>query len=246
MVIETAPRRDSVVPSAAPASPPGDVTGLGNVAGPDTPLPYGPFMTRLLEPLRRGFLLFNGSFMVPGLRSGFGLLMSSPMTGHLMLLRTRGRRSGLPRDVPLGYVIRDGAVYCVAGYGVRTPWYLNLLDTPTVEVVLPGRRFRGVAEPVTDDTEWIRTYRALIKSFGVIGRLTSGDLAGLDDTTVLAAHRSLPVVRIRRLDPPGPIQAGAWDPGGRGWLVSHGLLIAGLLAARRIHSRGVRRAKRAR
>lgn len=153
-------------------------------------------------------------------------LIGNPFTAYILLLRTRGRRTGVMREAPLGYVIRDGFAYCVAGYGVRTPWYLNLLDNPTVEVVLPGRTIRAVAEPVTDEAEWLRTYRALIGSFGLVGRLVDGDPRGLDDATLLATHRSLPVVRIRSLDPPGPIVAGSWDPGGRGWLFAWGAFLS--------------------
>lgn len=191
-------------------------------------LPYGPLLSRWLRPMQRGFLFLNRWFMGPVLRSPFGRLMGNPATSYLFLLRTRGRRTGALREAPLGYVIRDGFVYCVAGYGTRTPWYLNLLDNPTVQVVLPGRTIRGVAEPVTDDAEWLRMYRALIGSFGLVGGLVDGDPRRLDDATLLAAHRSLPVIRIRSLDPPGPIVAGTWDPGGRGWLFAWGGL-AGLL-----------------
>ena len=109
-------------------------------------------------------------------------------------------------------------------YGVATPWYRNLVDNPTVEVVLPGRTIRGIAEPVTDDAEWLRAYRTLIAGFGLVGRLVDGDPRRLDDATLLATHRSLPVIRIRSPDPPGPIAAGPWDPGGRAWLVSVGAL----------------------
>lgn len=192
-------------------------------------LPYGPILRRVLRPVQRGFLIVNRWLVRPMLRSPFGRFVGNPVTGHLLLLRTRGRRTGLAREVPLGYVILDGSVYSVAGYGVGTPWYRNLLDNPTVQVVLPGRTMRGIAEPVTDDAEWLRAYRALIGSFGLVGRLVDGDPRRLDDAELLATHRSLPVVRIRSLDPPGPVSAGPWDPGGRGWLVSYGTIAAGLI-----------------
>lgn len=172
----------------------------------------------MLRPVQRGFLVVNRWLVGPMLRSPLGRLVGNPATGHLLLLRTRGRRTGQVREAPLGYVILDGFVYCVAGYGVRTPWYLNLLDNATVEVVLPGRTIRGVAEPVGDPAEWLRAYRALIGSFGLVGRLVDGDPRRLDDGELLATHRSLPVIRIRSLDPAGPVPVGPWDAGGRGWL----------------------------
>lgn len=183
-------------------------------------LPYGPLLSRVLRPVQRGFLIVNRWLLGPLLRSPFGRLIGNPVTAYLLLLRTRGRRTGLVREAPLGYVLQDGYAYCVAGYGVRTPWYLNVLSNPTVEVVLPGRRVRGVAEPVTDDAEWLRTYRALIRGFGLVGRLVDGDPRRLDDATLLATHRSLPIVRIRALEPSGPLVGGWWDPGGRAWLLA--------------------------
>ena len=197
-------------------------------------LPYAPIVARLLRPIQHGFLWLNRWFMAPALRSGLGPIIGNPVTAHLMLLRTRGRRSGRVREAPLGYVIRDGFVYCVAGYGTRTPWFLNLVANPTVEVVLPGRTLRGVAEPVTDDAEWLRAYRSLIGSFGLVGRLVDGGVDRLDDATLLATHRVLPVVRIRSVDPPGPLHAGPWDPGGRGWLLVWGGFLGGVALALRL------------
>ena len=196
-------------------------------------LPYGPLMTSLLRPLQRGFLLVNRGFMAPLARSGLGWLIGNPLTGHVMLLRTRGRRSGLVREAPLGYVIRDGAVYCVAGYGERTPWFQNLLAHPRVEVFLPTRRFSGRAEPVTDPAEWLAAYRALTASFGLIGRAVVGDVGRLDDATLLARHRSLPVVRITPNEDEAPLRPGWFDPGGRGWIVPYATMVALALLGRR-------------
>ena len=198
-------------------------------------LPYGPRLTRLLRPLQRGFLAVNQKFMAPLIRNGFGWLVGNPMTGHLMLLRTRGRRSGLLREAPLGYVIRDGAVYCVAGYGEPTPWFRNLVADPNVEVVLPTRRFQGHAEPVTDPAEWLATYRALIESFGLVGRAVVGDVRRLDDATLLERHRALPVVRITPRYGDAPLVAGPFDPGGLGWILPYGAtLLVGAAAWRLI------------
>lgn len=189
-------------------------------------LPYGPVMTRLLRPLQRGFLVLNRGFMAPLIRHGFGWLVGNPLTGHLMLLRTRGHRSGRIREAPLGYVIGDGAVYCVAGYGASTSWLRNLIADPSVEVVLPTRRFRGTAEPVTDPDEWLATYRALIASFGLIGRTIVGDVRTTDEAELLERHRSLPVVRIRPIEGEAAVAGGPFDPGGLGWLLPCGATVA--------------------
>jgi deazaflavin-dependent oxidoreductase (nitroreductase family) len=181
-------------------------------------LPYGPVLSRLLRPIQRGFLVVNGLVVAPALKLGLGRVIGNPITGHLMLLRTTGRRTGRMREAPLGYVNRDGAIWCVAGYGLRTPWYRNVIDEPRVEVVLPNRRLPGLAAPVDDDPTWLAGYRALIEGFGVVGRLASGDVARLTDAELLARHRSLPVVRIASRDG-SPIVATRWDAGWSGVIV---------------------------
>ena len=177
-------------------------------------LPYGRFVSRLLRPLHGAFLQVNRMF-APALDAGLSPLFSNPATGYLMVLRTRGRRSGLLREAPLGYVIRENAIYCCAGFGEATAWYRNLLADPAVEVVLPGRTVTGVASPVVDPAEWVRAYRALIGNLGIVGRLTVGEIGRLDDDALLAAHGGIPVVRITASD----LVSGPLDPGGRFWLV---------------------------
>jgi deazaflavin-dependent oxidoreductase (nitroreductase family) len=191
-------------------------------------------MTRLLEPLRRAFLTVNSLFS-PALERGLGALVSNPLTGYLIVLRTRGRRTGQMRAAPLGYVVLDGAIYCCAGFGETTAWYRNVLADPSVEIVLPGRTLRGTAVPVSTPDEWIRAYRALIASLGVVGRLTVGDVRGLDDAELLAAHGGIPLVRIV----PSAFVPGSLDPGGRFWLVpSVASAILAILVGRRATRRG--------
>ena len=146
-----------------------------------------------------------------------------------MLLRTRGRRSGLVREAPLGYVIRDGAMWCVAGYGETTPWLLNLRADPAVEVILPTRRFRGHAEVVGDPVEWAAAFRELIASFALVGRAVVGDVGSLDDAALVERYRALPIVRISPADG-ARLRPGPFDPGGPGWLVVCGFASAGIAA----------------
>ena len=176
-------------------------------------LPYGPRLGRILEPLHR-WLIPGNRLLLPLLRAGLGSLVSNPVTGYLLLLRTRGHRTGRVREVPLGYVVLGGAVYCCAGFGSRTAWYRNLLADPRVEVVLPGRSFIGLATPVSDPAEWLPAYRALMASLGLVSRSVLGDLRAIDDEMLLATHRSIPMVRIT----PTAIVAGPVDPGGHAWL----------------------------
>ena len=183
-------------------------------AVPPGELPYGERMRRSLPALHRGFLSLNRYVALPVLRAGLAPFWCTPL-GYFVLLRTRGRRSGAVREAPLGYVICDGAVYVVAGFGRRTHWFRNIEADPHVEVVLPGRSFSGIAEEVSDPDERLRGMRRLLIALGPVGTATTGcDARTATDEAVLQRTRGLPLVRIR----PTGIAAGPFDPGGWAWV----------------------------
>lgn len=203
-------------------------------------LPYGPWMTRLLPFLHRAFLTVNRRFAAPALRAGAGPLFVSPFGGSMLLLRTRGRRSGAVREAPLGYLVRDGAVYVCAGFGRSTAWFGNLVADPVVEVVLPGARFRGVAEEVVDPAEFAEVLPALIDAMGAVGRAVVPDAEHLAAGGAAAWFGPLPLVRIR----PTAVLPGPWDPGGRGWLgLTAAELGVAVLAIAALRRRGAPRAR---
>lgn len=178
-------------------------------------LGYTERMMRSLPAMHRAFGAVNRYFAVPALRAGLGPLFSTPVGGYLMLLRTRGRTSGLMRDAPLGYAVIDGAVYCVAGFGRATHWFRNIEADPRVEVVLPGRAFSGVAEEVTDPAEYLSKMRQLLVTLGQVGARTMGcDPRTAPDDELRERTRGLPLVRIRATG----IAAGPTDPGGLAWI----------------------------
>jgi len=188
----------------------------GAVGGPSpySDLPYSPGFLAALPAANRAFLWLNRYVAVPAYRAGLGPLFSSPVTGSIMVLRTRGRSSGLMRDAPLGYVILDGSIYCCAGFGIRTHWYRNILVEPRVECLLPDRAVSGIAEEVVDPQEWLRGFRALIKSLGVIGRWTVTDVDAATDDLLRQKARGIPLVRVRV----SGIAPGPSDPGGLLWV----------------------------
>jgi deazaflavin-dependent oxidoreductase (nitroreductase family) len=79
-------------------------------------------------------------------------------------LTTRGRRSGLPRQVAVGYVDEpDGSILVAAGD--RAHWADNLLADPTVEVEVGERRFTAIAESL-EGPDHGRVIRGLILRYG--------------------------------------------------------------------------------
>ncbi len=70
---------------------------------------------------------------------------------RMLLLTAKGRRSGKPRSVPLGYILDDASYLVIASYGGSNnhpAWYLNLLKEPRATVLASGRRIAVTAHPV--------------------------------------------------------------------------------------------------
>ncbi len=204
-------------------------------------LPYGPVVSRMLPAMHRGFLVVNRRLALPVLHAGLAPFWSLPITGYMAILRSRGRKSGVVREAPLGYVISEGAVYVWAGFGPKTQWLRNIEADPRVEVVLPGRSFSGLAEVVTDPDERLRAGRALTAALGVIGMATLGiNPRTASDEELARRTEGLPLVRIR----PTGIAAGPLDPGGRAWIVYQLVAFWASLRAFAVLARLVRRRAR--
>jgi deazaflavin-dependent oxidoreductase (nitroreductase family) len=70
---------------------------------------------------------------------------------QIMLLSTRGRKSGQMRDTPIGYFIIDGQIYVFSGWGRDANWYKNIQACPDDVYLQVGfHRFPARAEEVAD------------------------------------------------------------------------------------------------
>ena len=72
----------------------------------------------------------------------------------MLILTTKGRRSGRAHTVPLGYMMEGGSYVVIASYrgSPRHPaWHLNLLNDPQAFLHVNRRKFAVVAE--TADAE---------------------------------------------------------------------------------------------
>jgi deazaflavin-dependent oxidoreductase (nitroreductase family) len=217
----------------APASP----VEPGPPAGPmpaEPPLADPPADGALhgLDPIaHRAFKALNRYFMIPMHRAGLGAWLGSPIGGCMLLLRVRGRKSGIVRETPLNYLVADGSVWIVAGFGPQTEWYRNLLADPTVEVVLPTRRLTGTAVEVRSPVVRARILPALLRATGL-----PSFLAGVNPWTATVAQvtDALDFVPLIRIDPAdGWLDPGPDDPGGRAWIWRQALvLVASLVVVR--------------
>lgn len=203
--------------------------------------PSGGLWALAAPSLRALFKAFNRWFMLPAHRAGLAPWVSTPFGGWILVLRVRGRNSGRIRETPLNYLVEDGAVWVMAGFGRRTEWYRNLLADPAVEVRLPGRRFAGTAEEVPDPSTRARVMPRLVRSTGIPGMMVVPSPWTAPDEEILDATAWVPLVRIRARDGTA-IGPGPDDPGGRAWvwrqaLVAGASVVAWRLAAARLRRR---------
>jgi deazaflavin-dependent oxidoreductase (nitroreductase family) len=92
-----------------------------------------------------------------------GILPLFGLSKQIMLLTTRGRKSGAMRDTPIGYFWIDGTVHVFSAWARGANWYKNLVACPEeVWVQIGTRRFRARPEVVEDPLEVKRAVEQLI------------------------------------------------------------------------------------
>jgi len=130
--------------------------------------------------LRQAFRALNKNMLLMW-RLGLRRMMASPRMGYLMVMATTGRKSGERRLVPLNFAEEGTSVYCLAGFGKRTHWLLNLEADPQCELWLPdGRRVYGHGKVVTDETTRIEMVRRILVRSGFAAKIAEH---GLDPMT---------------------------------------------------------------
>ena len=109
----------------------------------------------------------------------------------VVLLETTGRRSGEPRQVPVGKALEGDTLWVVAEHGRRAGYVRNIEANPRVRVRV-GRHWRtGTAQVLTDD-DWRERQRRMPNR--------------LNSAVVRAMGTEHVTVRVD-LDPPGAAPA---------------------------------------
>jgi len=159
----------------------------------------------------------NRYAMVPLHRAGLAAWLGNPLTGWQLLLTTTGRKSGLRRRTPLGYLVADGAAWVMAGYGSSTLWYRNLLADPAVEVLLPARPpFAAAATDAADPAVRARIIPRLVRSMALPGTMVGCLPWSAPGERILELTAWVPLIRLSPADG-SELVAGPDDPGGLGW-----------------------------
>jgi len=143
-------------------------------------------------PPRRLFAIAN-----PVLR----LLLRSPlhrlMSGRLLLLSFRGRKTGKSYTIPVGYVEHNGVLLLTA----QSRWWKNLGQGAEVDVRLRGRTRRGRTEVVRDDDTLLEAFRVMLKNTPRLGNMinirldASGELLRAD--VARAREHGRVIIKVR-------------------------------------------------
>ncbi|HSM32960.1 MAG TPA: nitroreductase family deazaflavin-dependent oxidoreductase [Anaerolineae bacterium] len=144
--------------------------------------------TRLIHRLLR---LLSDHLMLP-LFEAMGGTQDSVLGGRLCVLRTIGRKSGQPREIPLNYAPTTAGVALLAGFGRSAGWVYNLRAQPRTEVLVGERCYRATAVEISHPVQALRATRAVLRNAGVAGffygwdprRASDEQLAGVVSETV--------------------------------------------------------------
>ncbi|GAC1327629.1 MAG: nitroreductase family deazaflavin-dependent oxidoreductase [Chloroflexota bacterium] len=123
----------------------------------------------------------------------------------ILLLTTRGRKSGRPRTAPVSFMAHEGKYIVFSGWGATSNWYRNARADRHVQVSVGQRTFAATAELIADPTRrqdmmrlmragsarrgpppFIRPFLKALRVFDYDGELDAAVRAGPD----------LPVVEI--------------------------------------------------
>ncbi len=92
-----------------------------------------------------------------------GLLPLLGMSRNVMLLTTRGWKSGKLRSTPIGYFRIGGVIHLFSAWGKRTAWYQNLVANPgDVTLQIGMRKFPVTAQALEDPAEILRTIEQFV------------------------------------------------------------------------------------
>jgi len=141
-------------------------------------------------------------FVVRGLR-GVHASVIGALRGYFtrapgwVLLTTRGRKTGLPREVLLPCTRFDGTILVMSTYGERSDWMRNLRRDPRVQVTHRGRTLAARAEVVED----LQRKRALVTAHPFVPAAPFA----LVHVVALTILRPLVILQLRRWVRPRPV-----------------------------------------
>lgn len=120
------------------------------------------------------------------LRVSSGRFMHRLAGLNMLLLSTRGRRTGQSKETPLLYLEDGGQYYCAASFGGNDDhpqWYLNLLSQPTVGLLVKRTRVTAIATVISGQ-EYSKAWTKLVGYYPPFAKYQN------------RTERTIPVVRF--------------------------------------------------
>ena len=187
--------------------------------------------------IRRAFRALNKNMLLMW-RLGLGRMMATRHGGYVMVLATTGRKSGRRRLAPLNFAEEGTSLYCLAGFGKRTHWLLNLEAEPRCEVWLPdGRWVEGHGKVVSEQTLRLEMVRKILVRAGFAAKVAEPGLDPItapEDVISELGQSYGQRYEVVQIDLGNPV-SGPGGPGDLAWVwpVSAGALLALWLLLRR-------------
>ena len=155
------------------------------------------FTPKQLETLRRLFHALN-PFMVFMLKIGLGWTMNiwPAVSGRIMVIKHRGRKSGKEYLTPVNYAIVEGEIYCTAGFGSISDWYRNMLSNSNIELWLPEGWRKAHAEDISDSPNRLFLLRQAIIASGFAGPLFGINQKKLNEEQLDAATKDYRLIHF--------------------------------------------------
>ena len=100
-------------------------------------------------------------------RVGLGSLIA----GRVLILTTRGRKSGRLIRTPLWYVREGEVIYCLSRRGLSSQWLKNLRSTPGAEISIGNRRFQVQMILISESNQQDRVTEVFLQTYGRLGKL---------------------------------------------------------------------------
>ena len=137
--------------------------------------------------------------LIEEFRANGGQIVSAPFQGlTLLLLTTRGRKTGERRTTPVGFTMDDGQMYIHtvnAGRPWVPQWYWNMVANPDVTLEIGPETYRARAVPIGDEES-----ERLIAEFAAAEPRMQPVLDRMTAEAAPNPRRQIPIVRVERLD----------------------------------------------
>ena len=125
------------------------------------------YTQKQMDTLRKVFHALN-RFMVWMWKIGMGKMINfwPTVIGRIMVIKHRGRKSSKEYLTPVNYAIVDNDIYCTAGFGSISDWYLNMQANPDIELWLPEGKRKAHAEDISNSPNRLFLLRQVIIASG--------------------------------------------------------------------------------